>query len=449
MKSAKVFIAILLALVMAVSFALPALADTVTSTGTVGSSGGNAPYMLALTMTPDEVNGASDGINILPEAAKPTFNANTPSTTDGWKEVNFYLIADVASGGWDNPTTGISGMSVDVNYPSTVNDGARKFEIDLVKTGVGDGITALWSASQTGYAPENYPAMPLGTTPVAAIPPQPNTQWTARQILSNDIVDVNANEIGDSPDMSVQSFLTNWGTRVSYGTNPVDNSAWNAGTTYARLQSGEAVMIEVQGWIWFHQNPVIYTVSASATNGSGTPVALSNTFQFVPTTSLYLDFTSINYGTFNANQGEILVQGDADLSTSGAPTIWDNGNVDAQVTLNSTKMVLNGVAADYNDPSKTISQFDAALYYKDGSGNNIQVGYIKYAADTPTLIANNMADTTPVAEMGITGAVLLQACHPAKIDFSIFPQTYIKSGPYTGTTTITLATYLGAQPEVP
>jgi hypothetical protein len=345
----------------------------------------------------------------------------------------------------------ITGLTLDVYYPDGVT---RKFEINVLKDGTG-----AWTASQTGYAAVNYPAA-QGDTPVAAVPPVPPTGWNVRELsyAAADYVDTNADGIyGNDNDKLVQDFLPWYGSRVTYGTDPANgNIPWTAVTATGRYQSDEALLIQVTGWIWFHQDPVIYTVIGTAARGAQS-VALTNTFQFIPTLSLYLDFTSLNYGTITSGE-ESMVQGDTNLGTPGSPTIWDNGNVNAQVSVNATKMVKNwdGItppdvhnAVDYNSPGKTISQFDVALYYKNGAFVNQQVGYDVFNADTQTLIVNTNSYTTPVDDMGTAGAVLLQSCRPAKIDFSVFPVSGIENGNYMGVVYISLATYAGSQVVVP
>lgn len=434
-----------LAVVGILATAVPAYAADIPSTATVGGGSG-APYMIALWSTPDEVDAASDGVNVYPEPAIPNSNngtfPNTDPTKDGWKRVNFYLMADMAQLGHD----AITGMTIDVYYPSTGNssdtNGARKFEINALK------VNNAWTASQSGYAAANYPAPP-GQTAVAAVPPTPPSGWNVRELNYTDNVDVNADGVlGNDSDATVGPFLTTWGTRVTYGNNPASGANWTATTAGARLQSNEALCLELVGWVWFHQPPVRYNVEGKASKGNSSPV-LINHFYMVPTVNLYLDFSTINFGTFSSDVGEIFAQGDADLTTPGAPTIWDNGNIDAQVSVNASKMVLNGNMADYNNPSKTISLFDAALYYKDPAFNNVQVGYVQYGSDSaPVVISNSGTAHLPVLSVGTTGPVLLQACRPAKIDFSVLPVSGIDNGVYTGKITISLGPYTGSQAQV-
>jgi len=442
----KKILAIALAIISIVVMAIPAAADTIQTTATVGGSGGTAPYMIALFTTPDEVNGDVDGTNIYPEPAipnsvAPLFPPNDP-TKDGWKRIVFYLMADHEMLGHD----AITGMTIDVWYPASAG-GARKFEINALKSGTS------WTASQSGYAAATYPAAP-GGTPAAAVPPSPPAGWNVRELTYTDWVDNNADGIlGNDNDKTVGPFLTAYGTRVVYGTNPVGGTPWNAVTAGARLQSDQALMLELTGWIWFHQSPLVYTVEGKAAKGNQSP-SLWNSFQFIGVTSLYLDFSTIAYGSFNSDAGVVVKQGDTDLGTPGAPTIWDNGNFNAQVKVSASKMVLGWTGTgnvqdhpDYGNPSKTISKFDSILYYKDKLFNNVQVGQILFPADAALkVIDNDLLQVPP--ELGTTGAVLLQACRPAKIEFSVEPVSGIDNGAYRGTLTISIEPYAGAQPEI-
>jgi hypothetical protein len=275
-----------------------------------------------------------------------------------------------------------------------------------------------------------------------------------RELTYTDWVDNNADGIlGNDNDKTVGPFLTAYGTRVVYGTNPVGGAPWNAVTAGARLQSDQALMLELTGWIWFHQSPLVYTVEGKAAKGNQSP-SLWNSFQFIGVTSLYLDFSTIAYGSFNSDAGVVVKQGDTDLGTPGAPTIWDNGNVNAQVKVSASKMVLGWTGTgnvqdhpDYGNPSKTISKFDSILYYKDKLFNNVQVGQINFPADAALkIIDNDLLQVPP--ELGTTGAVLLQACRPAKIEFSVEPVSGIDNGAYRGTLTIAIEPYTGSQPEI-
>lgn len=441
----KNIVLVIIAVIGLLSMTVPVAADTVTTSATVGS-GGAAPYMMALFTTPDEIDGETDGTNIYPEPAIPNALAPlfppTDLTKDGWKRVCFYLMADHETLGHD----AITGMTIDVYYPASAG-GARKFELNALKT------NGTWTASQSGYAAATYPAAP-GETPAAAVPPTPPAGWNVRELTYTDYVDTNADGIlGNDNDKTVGPFLTYYGTRVTYGSNPVDGSKWNAVTAGARLQSNQALMLELTGWIWFHQPPLVYVVEGKAAKGNQS-VPLYNSFQFVGQVNLYLDFNTISYGAFNSDVGVVIKQGDTDLGTSGAPTIWDNGNVNAQVKVSASKMVLgwDGTGtvqnhADYNNPSKTISKFDCVLYYKDKLLTNVQVGEIIFNNDAGLkVIENDLMEVPP--ELGTIGPVLLQCCRPAKLEFSVHPVSGIDNGQYRGTLTIAIEPYTGSQPEI-
>ena len=74
------------------------------------------------------------------------------------------------------------------------------------------------------------------------------------------------------------------------------------------------------------------------------------------------------------------------------PTVWDNGNQDAELSVAATGLYLNGNAA-YGangatpDPAKRITSFDATLAFKNAIGVDIQKGTVIFNdGDSPKLI---------------------------------------------------------------
>jgi len=435
----KHLLSIAIAVIIILAMTVPAMADDsddINSQGMVGG-GGTAPYVIAVTMTPDD-NPSDPGVDVLPEPAKPEGGAFPSSSADedGWKMVKFYVIAN-------HDTllhTAINLVTIDVYYPGVSEErGDRKFELDAIKDGPN------WIAAQT-YDSDSYsPSVPATDPPTLAVVPG----WTVRELQYTDLVDVNADgSLVAPPDLTVGPFLSAWGDRVVY------KSGWDAASTGAALQGDQALMLELTGYIWFHQPALTYIVDAKASTGIQSD-ALTMEFDFMSLISLYLDFDAVNYGTIDPTQERSWAPGDTDLSTANKTTIWNNGNANAEVAVSSTKMVLDwdgegptSAVADYNNAAKTIIDFDCALYYKKLDGTNVQVGYITFGADqAPETIINSGA-AAPVTQMGEQGPVLLQSCRPAKIEFSVEPNPGIVNGSYGGQVTIELAPYTGTQPEV-
>jgi hypothetical protein len=456
----KKLLSIFIAIIAILAFTVPAMAATVDTNVTVGTNS-TAPYMILSTMTPDD--SVATGVQVDPEFAKPDVNGNFPPTSvanDGWKLVKFYVEI-----GHINGISNIGNVAIDVNYPASFNDqdaalfAARantlKFEINAKR----DATSSTgWSSTIVYPYPEVYPATSsTGTTTPAVIP-----AMSVRELIYNtpsgtnyDMVDVNANNtLGDTPDKNWQSFLPYWGTdRINYAPN------YDASLAFDKFQLGQALVLEIDGWMWFHQPGVKYSVEAKAwtADGSTSPV-LGDGGKFLNynrVVGLYTDFSTVNY--LNVSVGNTsYAEGDRWLSTPNLTTVWNNGNAGAQVLVSSTKMVKDytGSAADihssiyYNSAAKTIATFDAKLYYTNGAGSILQLGDIDYFADaTPAVIENNNS----AGEIGPIGAVLLQSCRPAKIEFSVHPELNEsqEAGNYKGFLTLAVAPYTGTQLPTP
>ena len=164
---------------------------------------------------------------------------------------------------------------------------------------------------------------------------------------------------------------------------------------------------------------------------------------------LYCDFSNVRYLDVQVG-GSSWAEGDRYLNTPDKTTVWNNGNVGAEVLVSSTKMVkeYRGIPSNihdsiyYDSPAKTIEHFDAKLYYTNGAGDVVQLGQIDYLADAaPRVIWNDGSN------IGLEGPVLLQQCRPAKIEFSIHPELceMQEAGEYGGYLTVGVQAYTGSQ----
>jgi hypothetical protein len=407
-------------------------------------------------MTPDEVDEAvKTGVQVNPEPAVPNDTGDlfppTEASEDGWKMVNFYVELWHVNGiNYENINT----VSIDVNYPSSFNEvdaplfGDRadslKFEIDVTAGGEGN-----WSADIVYPYDEFYPD---GTQPILP-------SLDVRQLVYNtasDAVDVDADGTPDVATPWNKSFLDTWGTdRVAYG------EGYDSFNAFELYQTNQSLVLEITGWMWFHQPGVDYPVSAiCATYSGATSDAVSNVLGYERVTGLYCDFDSVQF-TEVVTGGESWAPGDRCLDTLDKTTVWNNGNVGAEVGVWSTKMVKDFVGSTveelvaheyYDSSSKTIETFDAKLVYCDGAGVIQQQGQILYPAEAdplalvggphPVVICNNLSDD---GEVGLEGPVLLQQCRPAKIEFSVHPESGQLSGNYAGFLFIEVGAYTGIQ----
>ena len=468
MKSTKILLSIFLAAIMVVVAAGPVLAADVTTGVTVGAST-TPPYMVALTMTPDDTPG--DGVQVDPEFAIPDMPgavfppvSATPTPKDsrnGWKLVKFYVEV-----GHTNGVENIDNVAIDVNYPPTFADpgdailfagreDTLKFEINARRStapdqyGVSDWTSEIVYPYDETYpdgTAANLPMMHVRQLVYAALPASPNY----------DMVDVNANKppvaLGDTPDEPWGPFLTTWGPlRIKYA------SGHDAASAFDLYQLGQAIVLEIKCYIWYHQPGDHYTVEAKAATANGATSAVLNGggkfLHFNRVFGLFLDFDTVAYADVSVGEAS-WAPGDRFLTTSDMTTIWNNGNASAQVLVDSTKMVKDFTGTtvaeleahiNYDSAAKTIVTFDAKLYYTNGEGIVQQLGEIVYdASDAAQVIA---VDATPASgEFGPCGPVLLQACRPAKIEFSVHPEEGEgqEQGNYKGFLTISVEAYTNA-----
>jgi len=445
---------IVIAIIAILAMSAPAMADTVDTNVDVGTDS-TAPYMIALTMTPDDTPGTTNKVEVDPEFAIPDAGGVFPPTVasqDGWKLVKFYIEV-----GHTNGIENIDSAAIDVTYPASFADpgdaalfGARagqlKFEINVnrsVESSTG------WAAQIVYPYAESYPGPVAATLPALKCRP---LVYASTSFDSYDQVDVDADDIYDGtdspPDLTWQNFLTAWGTRVKYAT---DEDALSA---FDKYQLGQALVLEISGWMWFHEPGVLYTVAAKASTAGGavSPSLVDGTkfLNYNRLIGLFIDFDTVNYGPVNIG-GTSWAMGDRFLNSPDLPTVWNNGNASAQVLISSTKMVKDYTGDEasihgsiyYSSAAKTIAHFDAKLYYTNGTGTPVQIGEIDYVADsTPEVIAVGGIGGNPV---------LLQACRPAKIEFSVEPELgeSQEAGQYAGFLTLSVAPYTGTQTPTP
>jgi hypothetical protein len=461
----KKFIATFIAIIAILALTVPAMADT--NTGVTITSTDTPPEVVALTVVPDETPG--DNVQVTPEAAIPYNDSfvGLPDTQDGFRKIKF-VVEVYRSGG----PQAINDVAIDVFYPASMPDyympiygdrcGDRKFEINAHRQS-----DTTWTATITYDFLSSY-VYPDGT-------PADMEGVVARQIIyteppadPTDYIDVDADcalpyDGSDPEDQRVQYFLNNWQT-VSYA------SGWDAERCFSTFQGQQALLLEIEGWMWFHQPAVVYTAKAKSWVGSAISNILSKTFTYNCLLSLYVPFESITYPSLAAGEST-FVSGDANLF-SDPLTIWANGNNDLEIAVSSTKMVLDYAGTptdihehtDYNTPAKTIEHFDAALWYKDAEGNNVQIGYVEFladAVDTELIRYTTLAPGYPVQKDlngGPDGSggylpdednpILLQACRPAKIEFSVHPEDDEwgqEPGVYAGVLCIDYEAYAGTQ----
>jgi len=435
---------------------VPVAAAEVTTSVTVGTNS-TAPYMIASTMTPDDSPTA--GVQVNPEFAIPNSGGTFTGLADasnGWRIVKFYVEV-----GHINGVENIDNVAIDVTYPVSFLDpsdailfgdraGDLKFEINAKRDGPITSGVSSWTSQIVYPFPESYPDGTAASVPMLHV----------RQLVygsttppNQDIVDVNADlNLDGLPDQNWHDFLTTWGDRISYA------GTYNAASAFDKYQLGQAIVLEIKGYMWFHQPGVKYTVDAkAATAGGATSDVLGDNGKFLTynrVIGLYIDFNTVNYLDVSVGN-DSWAEGDRFLNTPSLTTVWNNGNVSAQVLVDSTKMVKDFAGTTvaqleaspyYNSAAKTIEHFDAKLYYTNGAGVVQQMGDINYLASQGPVVISNISPTLP--GFGPLGEVLLQACRPAKIEFSVHPelQEAQEAGSYKGFLTLSVEPYTGIQP---
>jgi hypothetical protein len=336
----KKILAVTLALVLALTSTLTAMAATMDTEAVVGGSG-SAPYVCAKFETPD--HDPADGTQIEP----------VPGAT---RTVKFYVVI-----GDPNGIDDISAAYVKVYHP----DGSFKFQLDAIKPG-----------------------------------------WTV--IPYTGMIDMDGDCMGDTPVPDALDALDAQ-SRIAYGFDPVRGATMTLATLKYDLEHDKQILVELVGEMDYHQPSGDYKVEAIAVDMGGKSGTLENLFFYISIVALRCDFTKISWGTVNVCQWNVLY-GDEDLSTPTKPTIQNIGNDPAKIELHFSEMVGTNFG-------KKILDFDASMLG----------GHIELVACTPKVIAD--AAGAPV---------MLPACTPTQIDFSVHPPTGTPEDVYKGTMTITI-----------
>jgi hypothetical protein len=306
MKSAKTFIAILLAMVLAVAIAIPVFAATANTNVTV-SSGGSAttPLVKAMwestgaigsTVYPTQESGDTNHVffpdNTLTQVAPiPGFQATTP--------VTFWAVVTDSTQSLSN----ISAVYADVYYPSSGADpgpnNSLKFEVQLTKIDPSAAVTGGQALIDVNAAYADHMVTINTNTPTFVYP-----------------ANTSATQIGDIDEELIQGTAA-----IYYGTFNFDNC-------------------ELAG---------IYPVYINEINGQNVHATLTNNLNWVAATGAAFDFTQVNYGTVVVG-GNTQINGDYTWNTSltGAnpATIMNTGNTYLQLTVSQDDMGFGTTSAN-------------------------------------------------------------------------------------------------------
>jgi hypothetical protein len=378
MKSAKICIAIILAVIMAVSFAIPALAADPTSSSastsvTVLSGSNGTPTPLVKAMW--ESTGAS-GTTVIANAESGDINHSSyidPKLTQVYPNAGFQALTPITF--WavvtDSSTVGnISAVYADVYYPTTgiTDPGAnrdQKFELQLNlvdPNGPNSQAMTDFNAAFVNHMVEINSLTPTYNWPNLT---SAATQW------------------GD-----IQEELSQGLAKLYYATFNFDNCE-----------------------LWGD-----YPVVITAYNQQNNKGLLGDTLQWQALTSASFDFTQVNYGSAVVVNVETPATpgGDYVWNSSGTgampASILNTGNTYLQLTVSQDDMGF-GTTSSGGVTSPNVT-FDARL----GAGTETY-----YNPNTPTTLPQ-----------------ILKLCAIDKIDFSIKvtkdPRTDHK---YSGTMTLT------------
>jgi len=230
--------------------------------------------------------------------------------------------------------------------------------------------------------------------------------WTV--VPYSGMIDMDGDCVGETPVPVALDDLDAQG-RITYGLDPVRGVVMTLDTLKYDLENGKQLLVELVGEMDYHQPSGDYRVEAIAVDQGGKSGILENFFFYISIVALRCDFAKISWGNVNVCQWNVLY-GDEDLNTPTKPTIQNIGNDPAQIELHFTDMLGNNFG-------KKISDFDASMLG----------GHIELVACTPKVI------------MDAAGApIMLPACTPTQIDFSVHPPTGTPEDTYTGEMTITI-----------
>jgi hypothetical protein len=148
---------------------------------------------------------------------------------------------------------------------------------------------------------------------------------------------------------------------------------------------------------------VVYAVDQH----SNISAPMTNTFLYVPTAAIELDFTSVTYPDALMSS-HVWTLGDTNFGTSAAPTVRNIGNVNVRLDIKQNDMGFGQyITGEYK------VEYDARLGPDTGSNTVI------YDPNVKTRLPNK-----------------LLLCHTMKLDFSIHIK-FATAGIYSGTMTIT------------
>lgn len=189
---------------------------------------------------------------------------------------------------------------------------------------------------------------------------------------------------------------------------------------YKIFSQPEWYMYKVYLPMLYHQPAGIYTIKAWATDtASGVSTPLTNTFEWVSTVALEIDFAAgLNYGIIQPSVYKVI-QGNYDMGVStfdGAPTVKNEGNERVQIGVSTT--TLKGLTHQ-----KEITDFDVKW---DPEEKGFGYGQIYFTAGTPQTLVDP-----------------LELCQTEKIDFSVHAAVGLPADIYTGVMTITAAPFDG------
>jgi hypothetical protein len=230
--------------------------------------------------------------------------------------------------------------------------------------------------------------------------------WTV--IPYTGLIDMDGDCMGETPVPDALDMLDAQ-NRITYGFDPVRGETMTLGTLKYDLDHGKQLLVELVGEMDYHQPCGDYRVEAIAVDQGGKSGILENFFFYISIVALRCDFTRVNWGNVNVCQWNVLY-GDEDLSTPTKPTIQNIGNDPAKIELHFTEMVGDNFG-------KKILDFDASMLG----------GHIELVACTPEVITDAAGDP-----------VVLPACTPTQIDFSVHPPTGTPEDTYRGRMTITI-----------
>ncbi len=148
-----------------------------------------------------------------------------------------------------------------------------------------------------------------------------------------------------------------------------------------------------------HQPAGTYSVSEWAVDrGSGRSTELVNNIRIAPIVSLSIDFNIVDWGIVAAGVKKVVAGDDTFSLNDGKPTVWNQGNVNAKLTISNTVMT----GAEFG---KAMDQFDAQLLDQ-------RVNY--------------------TAGQVVTLDGPLEPCTPEQIEFSLQPPVDLAPDTYTG-----------------